>query len=125
MILFCGFGSKSAVVSSVKDYQFCPEHLFIVYLNAFNVMFGSRSIKTANTGMVLDVQMYSKHCRCVNRLQEHHEPNSVANYEGASGGMEVKGAIEMLCRSVPEYNNCTISGTNTIWVMVIVLRIPV
>lgn len=64
---------------------------------------GHRSINgavtaiSANTGKV---QIYSKHCRCVNRLQEHHEPN----YEGASGGMDVKGAIEMFRRSVPEYD---------------------
>lgn len=65
---------------------------------------GAVSAISVTTGKVLDVRVYSKHCRCKNRLQRLHENSCVANYDGSSGGMEVKGVIDMFKSSESQYN---------------------
>lgn len=71
---------------------------------------GHRSLNGAVTAIsgatckVLDVRIFSKHCRCKQRLQNIHTANCVANYAGASGGMEVEGVVDMFRCSVPQYD---------------------
>lgn len=53
---------------------------------------------------VLDIKIFSKHCRCKERVQGNHDASCVANYQGSSGGMEVKGVLEMFRESEAKYN---------------------
>lgn len=54
-------------------------------------------------GKVIDVKILSKLCICKNRLQQEHEAGCTANYQGASGGMEVQGVLEMFRESEAKY----------------------
>lgn len=58
----------------------------------------------ANTGKVIDVRVFSKYCRCTNRLQNEHTADCISNYSGVSGGMEVRGVLDMFQQSLPKYN---------------------
>lgn len=60
---------------------------------------GAVTALAANTGKVIDVRIFSKFCRCKNRLREQHQPNCQANYTGTSGGMEVAGVVDMFRQS--------------------------
>ena len=50
---------------------------------------------SVDTGIVIDVYIMSKHCRCPHKLKNEHAQNCVANYSGTSGGMEVAGVINI------------------------------
>lgn len=52
-----------------------------------------------DVGKVLDVRIFSKHCRCPNRLVNEHSSTCTANYQGSSGGMEVVGVLDMFRQS--------------------------
>lgn len=65
---------------------------------------GVVSAIAANTGKVIDVKIFSKFCRCPNRLNNEHGNNCIANYSGVSGGMEVKGVLTMFRESQPKFN---------------------
>ena len=65
---------------------------------------GAVSAISVNTGKALDVRVYTKHCRCKDRLQRKHEANCTANYEGVSAGMEVEGVVDMFKTSLAQYN---------------------
>lgn len=58
---------------------------------------------SVTTGKVIDLCVFSKHCRCKNRVDQIHEINCTANYSGVSGGMEVEGVLEMFRRSQESY----------------------
>lgn len=65
---------------------------------------GIVTAKSGTNGKVLDVRIFTKHCRCVYRLKEEHEPNCRANFQGSSGSMEVKGVTDMFKSSVTKNN---------------------
>lgn len=52
----------------------------------------------------MDVNTFTKHCRCKQRLQNINLVNCAANYEGYSVGMEVAGVVDMFRSSVPQYD---------------------
>ena len=57
-----------------------------------------------DTGKVIDIQVYSKFCRCPKRLDKIHETNCIANFCGTSGAMEVAGVKAIFERSQAKYN---------------------
>lgn len=66
----------------------------------FSSLNGVLTAIAANTGKVVDVRVYSKFCRCKNRLDNNHNLNKCqANFNGASGMMEVAGAVDMFYQS--------------------------
>lgn len=65
---------------------------------------GILSATSVLTGKVVDIEIMSKFCKCLGRVEGNHEATCEANYIGTSGGMEVSGALEIFKRSVPEYN---------------------
>lgn len=72
-------------------------HLFVQTLAcigiAINVTGKTVSATSADTRKVIEVEIFSKFCKHLNR--QNHSPNCLANYESSSGGMEVKGAVEI------------------------------
>lgn len=44
----------------------------------------------------IDECTFSNHCRCKKRFENVHNASFTANYPGASGGIEVKGALDLL-----------------------------
>lgn len=59
---------------------------------------GVISATSFDTGKVVDVAIFSKFCKCLNK--QNHSPNCTANYKGSSGGMEVDGAVQIFQRSL-------------------------
>ncbi len=59
---------------------------------------------SVDTGKVIDLEIFTKFCRCKNKLKNEHEANCGANYTGSSGGMEVEGVINIFKRSQQQYN---------------------
>lgn len=57
-----------------------------------------------DNGQVIDLTILTKHCTCLGKDFSNHSPSCTANYRGASGGMEVQGAIYIFSRSVQSYN---------------------
>lgn len=104
----CVESFKEAVEESVVANNFDRDSL-CVSLDGTWQRRGHRSLNGAvtavsvDTGKVLDVKVYSKHCRCKKRLEREHEDNCVANFEGPSGSMEVKGVSEMFTESRDKY----------------------
>lgn len=64
---------------------------------------GIVSVTSVDNGKVVDIEVMSKYCQCPDRTQNNHLGSCTANYLGTSGGMEVKGAIEIFKRSLPLY----------------------
>lgn len=58
---------------------------------------GIVTITSVDTGKVLDVEIFSKHCTCPNK--KNHLEGCKRNFEGYSGKMEVDGAVSMFQRS--------------------------
>lgn len=57
---------------------------------------------SVDTGKVLDVEILTKHCLCLDK--NCHDDNCKANYSGSSGGMEVAGVQAIFSRSKEKYN---------------------
>lgn len=55
------------------------------------------------TGKVLDIEVLSKYCRCLNKSSNVHDVDCCANFSGTSGGMEVAGAKAIFNRSLEQY----------------------
>jgi len=57
-----------------------------------------------DTGKVIDLQIYSKYCRCPMRHDNLHKGDCSANFNGTSGAMEVAGAKAIFERSLIKHN---------------------
>lgn len=68
----------------------------------FSSLNGVVTCTSIDTGKVLDVQVLSKYCTCLDK--NNHDPNCTANYLGFSGGMEGTGLLEIFNRSIEKYN---------------------
>lgn len=62
---------------------------------------GVVSITSVDTGKVLDLEIYSKHCLCKNKI--NHLPSCKRNFVGYSGKMEVDGALAIFQRSLSRH----------------------
>ncbi|GFT02784.1 DUF1758 domain-containing protein [Trichonephila clavipes] len=69
---------------------------------------GLLTVTSVDTGKVIDVEVFSKHCICPNKTK--HLQNYKRNFEGCSGKMEVAGALSIF--SVPSLS--TMFGTQNI-----------
>ncbi|GFV63701.1 uncharacterized protein TNCV_4692491 [Trichonephila clavipes] len=58
---------------------------------------GLVTVTRVDTGKVIDVEVFSKHCMCPNKTK--HLQNFKRNFEGYSGKMEVAGALSIFQRS--------------------------
>lgn len=66
---------------------------------------GIVSVTSVDSGKALDIQVILKFCQCANKFRnQHSDTTGTANYVGSSNGMEVGGAVEMIRRSVSQYN---------------------
>ncbi|GFX92267.1 uncharacterized protein TNCV_1111941 [Trichonephila clavipes] len=63
---------------------------------------GLVTVTSVDTGKVIDVEVFSKHCICPNKTK--HLQNCKRNFEGYSGKMEVAGALSIFQRSQSLYN---------------------
>ncbi|GFU79949.1 uncharacterized protein TNCV_578291 [Trichonephila clavipes] len=63
---------------------------------------GLLTVTSVDTGKVIDVEVFSKHCICPNKTK--HLQNCKRNFEGYSGKMEVAGALSIFQRSQSLYN---------------------
>ncbi|GFU33450.1 uncharacterized protein TNCV_4362601 [Trichonephila clavipes] len=54
---------------------------------------GLVTVTSVDTGKVIDVEVFSKHCICPNKTK--HLQNCKRNFEGYSGKMEVAGALSI------------------------------
>ncbi|GFU11486.1 uncharacterized protein TNCV_4742271 [Trichonephila clavipes] len=63
---------------------------------------GLVTVTSVDTGKVIDVEVFSKHCICPNKTK--HLQNCKRNFEGYSGKMEVAGALSIFQRSRSLYN---------------------
>ncbi|GFU01078.1 uncharacterized protein TNCV_1816891 [Trichonephila clavipes] len=63
---------------------------------------GLVTVTSVDTGKVIDVEVFSKHCICPNKT--NHLQNCKRNFEGYSGKMEVAGALSIFQRSQSLYN---------------------
>ncbi|GFV84316.1 uncharacterized protein TNCV_1591751 [Trichonephila clavipes] len=64
---------------------------------------GLVTVTSVDTGKVIDVEVFSKHCICPNKTK--HLQNCKRNFEGySSGKMEVAGALSIFQRSQSLYN---------------------
>ncbi|GFV02246.1 uncharacterized protein TNCV_3455691 [Trichonephila clavipes] len=63
---------------------------------------GLVTVTSVDTGKVIDVEVFSKHCVCPNKTK--HLQNCKRNFEGYSGKMEVAGALSIFQRSQSLYN---------------------
>ncbi|GFX81891.1 uncharacterized protein TNCV_2570911 [Trichonephila clavipes] len=63
---------------------------------------GLVTVTSVDTGKVIDVEVFSKHCICPNKTK--HLQNCKRNFEGYSGKMEVAGALSVFQRSQSLYN---------------------
>ncbi|GFT50312.1 uncharacterized protein TNCV_1024361 [Trichonephila clavipes] len=63
---------------------------------------GLVTVTSVDTGKVIDVEVFSKHCICPNKTK--HLQNCKSNFEGYSGKMEVAGALSIFQRSQSLYN---------------------
>ncbi|GFT75582.1 DUF1758 domain-containing protein [Trichonephila clavipes] len=63
---------------------------------------GLVTVTSVDTGKVIDVEVFSKHCICPNKTK--HLQNCKRNFEGYSGKMEVAGALSIFQRSQSFYN---------------------
>ncbi|GFV58637.1 uncharacterized protein TNCV_53851 [Trichonephila clavipes] len=66
---------------------------------------------SVDTGKVIDVEVFSKHCICPNKTK--HLQNSKRNFEGYSGKMEVAGALSIFQRSLTMFG----TSLSTMFVM--------
>lgn len=65
---------------------------------------GVVSCTSLSTGKVLDIEVMSKYCRCINKFDDQHDEKCYSNYKGTSGGMEVAGALAIFNRSKAQYD---------------------
>lgn len=103
----CSISMKNAVEESVIDND-GDRDLTVICDGSWQrrghvSLNGVVSVIAANTGKVIDVRILTKYCRCKGRLQNEHSTNCIANYSGSSGGMEVKGVVDMFKSSLPQY----------------------
>ncbi|GFY16751.1 uncharacterized protein TNCV_2788731 [Trichonephila clavipes] len=63
---------------------------------------GLVTVTSVDTGKVIDVEVFSKHCICPNKTK--HLQNCKRTFEGYSGKMEVAGALSIFQRSQSLYN---------------------
>ncbi|GFV08852.1 uncharacterized protein TNCV_3820951 [Trichonephila clavipes] len=63
---------------------------------------GLVTVTSVDTGKVIDVEVFSKHCICPNKTK--HLQNCKRNFEGYSGKMEVAGALSICQRFQSLYN---------------------
>ncbi|GFW35138.1 uncharacterized protein TNCV_5067031 [Trichonephila clavipes] len=63
---------------------------------------GLVTVTSVDTGKVIDVEVFSKHCICLNKTK--HLQNCKRNFEGYSGKIEVAGALSIFQRSQSLYN---------------------
>ncbi|GFV35138.1 uncharacterized protein TNCV_4635231 [Trichonephila clavipes] len=63
---------------------------------------GLVTVTSVDTGKVIDVEVFSKHCICPNKTK--HLQNCKRNFEGYIGKMEVAGALSIFQRSQSLYN---------------------
>ncbi|GFV88932.1 uncharacterized protein TNCV_4507061, partial [Trichonephila clavipes] len=63
---------------------------------------GLVTVTSVDTGKVIDVEVFSKHCICPNKTK--HFQNCKRNFEGYSGKIEVAGALSIFQRSQSLYN---------------------
>ncbi|GFV71317.1 uncharacterized protein TNCV_1476221 [Trichonephila clavipes] len=63
---------------------------------------GLVTVTSVDTGKVIDVEVFSKHCICPNKTK--HLQNCKRNFEGYSGKMEVAGALSIFQLSQSLYN---------------------
>ncbi|GFU95102.1 uncharacterized protein TNCV_4138861 [Trichonephila clavipes] len=63
---------------------------------------GLVTVTSVDTGKVIDVEVFSKHCICPNKTK--HLQNCKRNFEGYSGKLEVAGALSIFQRSQSLYN---------------------
>ncbi|GFW44015.1 uncharacterized protein TNCV_997801 [Trichonephila clavipes] len=63
---------------------------------------GLVTVTSVDTGKVIDVEVFSKHCICPNKTK--HLQNCKRNFEGYSGKMEVAEALSIFQRSQSLYN---------------------
>ncbi|GFX93089.1 uncharacterized protein TNCV_140331 [Trichonephila clavipes] len=63
---------------------------------------GLVTVTSVDTGKVIDVEVFSKHCICPNKTK--HLQNCKINFEGYSGKMKVAGALSIFQRSQSLYN---------------------
>lgn len=61
---------------------------------------GLVSVTSVETGKVLDVAVFSKYCKWLDKLRNNHLDDCQANYSGTNGGIEVASALEIFQRSV-------------------------
>ncbi|GFW41008.1 uncharacterized protein TNCV_414171 [Trichonephila clavipes] len=59
----------------------------------FSLKNGLVTVTSVDTGKVIDVEVFSKHCICPNKTK--HLQNCKRNFEGYSGKMEVAGALSI------------------------------
>ncbi|MBP1527464.1 MAG: hypothetical protein H9Q66_06055, partial [Spiroplasma ixodetis] len=70
----------------------------------FSSLNGVVTATSVDTGKVIDVEIFSKFCKCPEKSSNIHEPQCGANYCGTSGGMEVEGVVNIFRRSVERYS---------------------
>ncbi|GFW48206.1 uncharacterized protein TNCV_2382901 [Trichonephila clavipes] len=63
---------------------------------------GLVTVTSVDTGKVIDVEVFSKHCICPNKTK--HLQNCKRNFEGYSGKMEVAGTLSIFQQSQSLYN---------------------
>ncbi|GFW00948.1 uncharacterized protein TNCV_1761861 [Trichonephila clavipes] len=68
----------------------------------FSSMNGLVTVTSVDTGKVIDIEVFSKHCICPNKTK--HLQNCKRNFEGYSSKMEVAGALSIFQHPQSLYN---------------------
>lgn len=65
---------------------------------------GVMSASSVDNGKIVDLEAFSKFCRCPHKNDGQHLKTCTMNFEGNSGSMEVEGALKIFHRSMEKHN---------------------
>lgn len=87
-------GSRDLPISLGRSWQKRGH----TYLN------GIVSAASMDTGKIIDVEIFSKFCKCKHKSANKHDGNCMTDFQGTSGAMEVAGAEAIFGCSLATYN---------------------